>query len=286
MVTAQTNIIGKVILAGAGPGDPELLTLKTARYLAQADVILTDRLVSPEILLTHASAKAEIIYVGKQCGSGVSTKQSDINAMLVHYASNGKFVVRLKGGDVSFFSNVLDELETLTANNIPYEIVPGITAASGAAAYAGIPLTARDHATAVRFLNGCKPASFPSEHWQQLATTDDTLVFYMSGDAIPEIVSNLQRHGIDPSKKLAMISQATTPMQKVFISNIDDVDEAIRQHFVSPSIIIIGKVVNLHESFGWMKKSNQSGNYFDPIVKISQVITEQKDKEKEYAGRA
>ena len=145
---------GKVVLMGAGPGDPELLTVKAFRILQTADVILSDRLVSPEILSDYVSPKAEIVYVGKQCRRGASTPQETINELMVIYASEGKLVVRLKGGDVSIFSNVLDELETLVQHQIPYEIVPGVTAALGAGAYSGIPLTARDHATAVRFFNG------------------------------------------------------------------------------------------------------------------------------------
>src|SRR4051812_42584827 len=142
------NTKGKVILAGAGSGDPELITLKALRYLRQADVVLTDRLVSRQILDEYVNQKAEIIYVGKQCRRGASTPQASINELIVLYASEGKLVVRLKGGDVSIFSNILDELETLVTHQIPYEIVPGVTAALGAASYAGIPLTARGYSTA------------------------------------------------------------------------------------------------------------------------------------------
>src|SRR5438093_8607231 len=139
----QQQSFGKVILAAAGPGDPELITVKAARYLQQVDVVLTDRLVSEEILKRYVSGSAEIIYVGKQCRRGPSTPQCTINELMVQHAITGKLVVRLKGGDVSIFSNILDELQTLVENNIPYEIIPGVTAALGAAAYAGIPLTAR-----------------------------------------------------------------------------------------------------------------------------------------------
>src|SRR5688572_242818 len=143
----QQHKKGKVIIAGAGPGDPDLITVKAARYLHEADVVLTDRLVSEHILNRYVKADAEIIHVGKQCKKGFSTPQETINELIVLYALQGKLVVRLKGGDVSVFSNILDELETLVANNILYEIIPGITAASGAAAYAGIPLTGRGIAT-------------------------------------------------------------------------------------------------------------------------------------------
>src|SRR4029079_17466424 len=166
-MTYNNNIKGKVILAGAGPGDPELITVKVAKYLQQADVVLTDRLVSDEILTKYVHPDAEVIHVGKQCRRGVSTPQETINDLLVHYALLGKLVVRLKGGDVSFFSNIKDELDTLVANNITYEIVPGVTAASGAAAYAGIPLTARDYATAVRFLTYYKSDIVPDKYWKE-----------------------------------------------------------------------------------------------------------------------
>ena len=277
---------GKVILAGAGPGDPELLTLKAARYLQMAEVILTDRLVSPEILHTHANPKAEIIYVGKQCGRGTSTKQETINSMLVEYAGQGKLVVRLKGGDVSFFSNILDELQELIVNKIEYEIIPGVTAASGAAAYAGIPLTARKYSTAVRFLTYYKSDILSEDYWKDLANTNDTIVFYMSGEAAPAIVQKLRSHNIDPGKKIALIAQATTPMQQVYISDLYEVDEKLYQKFISPSLIIIGKVVNLHASFAWFPDNEQPEHYFNPIAKLATVLTDNKDKAKRYAGRA
>jgi uroporphyrin-III C-methyltransferase/precorrin-2 dehydrogenase/sirohydrochlorin ferrochelatase/uroporphyrin-III C-methyltransferase len=277
---------GKVILAGAGPGDPELLTLKAARYLQLADVILTDRLVSPEILLTHANPRAEIIYVGKQCGRGTSTKQPAINAMLIEYACQGKLIVRLKGGDVSFFSNILDELQTLIAHGIEYEIIPGVTAASGAAAYAGIPLTARDHATAVRFLTYYKSDVLTESYWRDLAATEDTIVFYMSGEAVLNIIHKLRSYGIDASKKIALIAQATTPMQQVFVSDIYAADEKFSQKFLSPTLIIIGKVVNLNASFAWKINNGQPEYYFNPIAKLSTVLTDNKEKEKQYVGRA
>jgi uroporphyrin-III C-methyltransferase len=285
MKSHQINM-GKVILAGAGPGDPELLTLKAARYLGLADVILTDRLVSPEILLTHANAKAEIVYVGKQCGRGTSTKQSAINEMLVNYASQGKLVVRLKGGDVSFFSNILDELQALTSAGISYEIIPGVTAASGAAAYAGIPLTARDHATAVRFLTYYKSDILDEAYWKDLATTNDTIVFYMSGEAAPSIVAKLREHNIDPCKKIALIAQATTPMQEVHISDFYSADNKFSQKFISPSLIIIGKVVNLHASYAWVTNSEKPEHYFNPIAKLGTVLTDNTENAKQYAGRA
>ncbi len=266
MKNIQNHTKGKVILAGAGPGDPELITVKVARYLELADVVLTDRLVSEEILTRYVQPEAEIIHVGKQCRRGVSTPQETINELLVYYALAGKFVVRLKGGDVSMFSNIKDELEILVANNIAYEIVPGVTAALGAAAYAGIPLTARGFATAVRFLTYYKSDIVEDKYWKELADTNDTLVFYMSSETLDTVVSKLVANKITEDKLLAVIEQATTPFQKVHISNLYDYEKTLKDHsFISPSLVIIGKVVALHEQFEWLKNSESSQFYFKPV---------------------
>jgi uroporphyrin-III C-methyltransferase len=254
---------GKVILIGAGPGDPELLTLKAARWLQQADVVLTDRLVSKEILETHVGINAEVVYVGKQCRKGASTPQATINELLVEYAQQNKLVVRLKGGDVSIFSNILDELQTLFENHIPYEIVPGITAALGAAAYSGIPLTARNQATAVRFLTYYKSDVVAETKWRELAETDDTLVFYMSAETVGAVAEKLTVNNIDHCKKLAVIERATTPFQQVHLYDLyEDLKKLQQARFASPSLVIIGKVVHLHEQFGWLKNSQAQADYF------------------------
>ncbi|MGN6402534.1 MAG: uroporphyrinogen-III C-methyltransferase [Flavisolibacter sp.] len=264
----QLFIKGKVALVGAGSGDPELLTIKGMRLLQNADVVLTDRLVSAEILKRHASPTAEIVYVGKQCRRGTSTPQATINELMVIYAKAGRQVVRLKGGDVSIFSNVLDELQTLVENNIPYEIVPGVTAALGAAAYAGIPLTARNHATAVRFLTAYKADVVAAGYWKDLAKTDDTLVFYMSSETLDDVVENLVRNGIAADKLLAVIEQATTPFQKVYTSSLYHYDNTLRnKKFLSPSLVIVGKVVALHQQFEWFESGNKSQQYFEPVDK-------------------
>ena len=258
--------IGRVILAGAGPGDPELVTIKTAKYLQKADVVLVDRLVSQCILDQHCSADTEIIHVGKQCSLGNSTPQATINDLLVYYAQKGNLVVRLKGGDVSIFSNILDELQTLVENNIPYEIVPGVTAALGASAYAGIPLTARGFSTSVRFLTFCKSNILTNEYWKELSNTADTLVFYMSSITLDRVVKNLTERKIDSDKLIAVIEQATTPNQKVHISDIYEFDKKYGKYkFASPSIVIIGKVVQLHEQFKWLENSDDQNNYFKPV---------------------
>ncbi len=257
---------GKVILVGAGPGDPELLTLKALRYLQKAEVILTDRLVSETILHEYVNEDAEIIYVGKQCRRGVSTSQATINELLVHFALEGKLVVRLKGGDVSIFSNILDELETLVENEIEYEIVPGVTAALGAAAYAGIPLTARDYSTAVRLLTFYKSDVVSAEYWKELANSNDTLVFYMSSETLSGVVENLVAHHISADKLLAVVEQATTPMQHVHTCNLYEYQAKLsHKKFASPSLVIIGKVVALHQQFKWLSNSNNTKEYFAPV---------------------
>jgi uroporphyrin-III C-methyltransferase len=271
-MNVNNKIKGKVILAGAGPGDPELITMKTVRYLREADVVLTDRLVSDEILKRYVHPSAAIIHVGKQCRRGVSTSQETINNMIVHYALAGKLVVRLKGGDVSIFSNIMDELETLVANNIPYEIIPGVTAALGGAAYAGIPLTARNYATAVRFLTYYKSDIVTDEYWKELAETNDTLVFYMSSETLLKVVEKLKANNIDKNKLLAIIEQATTPLQNVHTTSLYEYEKQFREKiFISPSLVIIGKVVSLHEQFAWLANSNSNEYYFKPMT--SQVIS-------------
>ncbi len=258
---------GKVILAGAGPGDPDLITVKTARYLQKADVVLTDRLVSKQILKNYVRHDAEIIHVGKQCRRGISTSQQTINELMVEHALLGRIVVRLKGGDVSIFSNILDELETLVANDIPYEIIPGVTAALGAAAFASIPLTARGYATSVRFLTSYKSDILTDEYWKELANTNDTLVFYMSSETLSDVVGKLTENNINESKLLAVIEQATTPLQNVHIANLYDFKKQFKnQSFISPSLVIIGEVVSLHEKFRWLENSNSNEYYFKPMT--------------------
>lgn len=251
---------GKVIIAGAGPGDPELLTLKALRYLRIADVVLTDRLVSEEILNLYVNPRAEIIYVGKEGHSGNSISQEKINWLLVENALRNKLVVRLKGGDVAIYSNVLDELETLVEYNIAYEIVPGITAASGASAYSGIPLTARGFANSVRYLtSNSEPKT--EEYWRELATTDDTLVLYMAGSRIDDFVEQLAAHDVG-DKAIAVIEQATTPLQRVIIHSFDGFRTRKNITYTSPTVIIIGKVVHLHQHFAWRENVAPGNTYF------------------------
>lgn len=265
---------GKVIIAGAGPGDPELLTLKALRFLQNADVVITDRLVSEVILEEYVNKQAVVLHAGKQSGKGATTPQVVINELLVDYALQGKLVVRLKGGDASVFSNILDELQALRAHNIEYEIIPGVTAALGAAAYAGIPLTARNYSTAVRFLTCYRMDLLQESYWQELAQTDDTLVFYMSSESLHELVEKLIRHGIPEDRFISVIEQATTPMQKVTTSTVYDyakISEA--EHYVSPTLVIIGKVAALQQEFAWRPDSEVLDSYFKP-VEVNKPIKE------------
>lgn len=273
----MNNKIGKVILVGAGCGDPELITVKAVRWLQEAEVVLTDRLVSKDILRDYVSKNAEIIYVGKQCRRGFSTPQKSINELIVQFANEGKLIVRLKGGDVSIFSNVLDELETVVENNIPYEIVPGVSAAMGAAAYAGIPLTARGYSTAVRLLTFYKNDVVTEAYWRELANTDDTLVFYMSSETLDGVVENLLKHGISGDKLLAVIEQATTPMQQVHTTSLIGYENVLKgKAFASPTLVMIGKVVALQERFAWVENAKETEEYFKPAedLQFEQLIND------------
>ncbi len=264
----RSTQFGKVILAGAGCGDPELITVKAARYLGEADLVITDRLVSQEILDTYVPAGTPILHVGKQCKHHASTAQTNINEMLVAYAAEKKLIVRLKGGDTAFFSNILDELQILIKAGIRFEIVPGITAASGASSYAGIPLTARGYATSVRFLTNYTKTVVSEEYWKELAAAKDTLVFYMSSNTLDHLVDRLKRNQISNEHLIAVISQASTPFQQVQISSFEDYDLKLKgKTFISPSLVIIGKVVALHDSFKWFDNQNNNGSeyYFKPV---------------------
>ena len=262
-----TNKTPKVYLIGAGPGDPDLITVKAIRAITEADVILCDRLVSPEIVDNYVGKETEIVYVGKECSKKASTPQSSINELMVEYALQNKTVARLKGGDVSIFSNILDELQVLKENKIAYEIIPGVTAALGAAAYAGMPLTARGYATSVRFLTYYKSEILTEDYWKEIAETNDTLVFYMSVGNLTNLVDKFKEYGVSSEKKIAVIEQATTPFQKVYTSSFEDFAQKLgHKLFASPSLVVIGKIVNLHEEFSWLQDADREGLYFKSIT--------------------
>jgi uroporphyrin-III C-methyltransferase len=256
----------KVIIAGAGPGDTELITVKLQKRLKQADVIITDRLVNPAIIEEYANKDAEVILTGKQGYHDGSVSQEEINQLLVRHAIAGKKVLRLKGGDVAFFSNVLDELRCLTVNEIEFEIIPGITAASGASAYAGIPLTARGFSREVKILTLTQCKHYSSETWKQLANSSETLVFYMTSKHINDLDELLLRYTRKPNTPLAVIEQATTIHQRIHITTLKNcVKDFAGKNFSSPSLVIIGKVVNLYQQFNWFK-SGVEGSVFNELV--------------------
>ena len=267
MSEQKINSTGFVTLAGAGPGDAELITLKLQKRLMEADVIITDRLVNPDIISNHAGKDVLILFAGKQGYNDSSFSQEEVTTLIIEHAQQGKKVLRLKGGDVAFFSNVLDELQSLTEKNIPFEIIPGITAASGASAYAGIPLTARAHSQGVQILTYNPSSYYNPETWKQLANTSDTLVFYMAAKNICDLAEILLRYSKRPATKLAVIEQATTIHQQVYTTTLKDcAKDFAGKIFSSPSLIIIGDVVKLHEQFNWFN-STEAGTVFHDLEK-------------------
>lgn len=248
----QQQSKGFVTLAGAGPGDADLITLKLQKRLATADVIITDRLVNPDIISRNAGKDVIVIQAGKQGYNDASVPQESINDLIVQHALHGKNVLRLKGGDVAFFSNVLDELYALKEHEIEFEIIPGITAAAGASAYAGIPLTARGFSQSVHFVTFNPNSSYSPEKWKQFAACNDTLVFYMAAKNITDLAELLLRYSKRPLTAIAVIEQATTAHQQVHVSNLKNcAADFSNKSFGSPSLVIIGDVVNLHAKFNW-----------------------------------
>lgn len=244
----------KVILAGAGPGDADLITLKLQKCLALADVIISDRLVNPDIISLNARKDVRVILAGKQGYNEASFTQEQVNEVILAAAREGKLVVRLKGGDTAFFSNILDELEMLVREHIPFEIIPGITAASGASAYAGIPLTARGFAQGVQFVAFNPKAHYSEEKWRSLAATDDTLVFYMGVQNLEMLTTALLKYGASTDKPLAVLEQAATPYQQVHCSTLQlCLSDFAGKRFSSPSLILIGDVLRLYPRFCWFQ---------------------------------
>ncbi|MDW5376604.1 uroporphyrinogen-III C-methyltransferase [Halomonas sp. HP20-15] len=241
---------GQVCLIGAGPGDPELLTLKALKRLQVAEVILHDRLVSSEILAL-ANPTAQQLYVGK-ARSWHSLPQEDINQALVDWARQGKRVVRLKGGDPFIFGRGGEELETLADAGIAFEVIPGITAASGCGAYAGIPLTHRDHAQSVRFVTGHLKNGSSDLDWPTLARPQQTLVFYMGLGSLEVIRRELRAHGLPGETPLALIEQGTTARQRLHVGTLATLPVSLTQGPVRPpTLIIVGSVVSLAERLAW-----------------------------------
>ena len=244
---AQSEV-GEVVLVGAGPGDPGLLTLKALQQIQQAEVVLYDQLVSPEIL-DLVRRDATLVSVGKKAGAH-SVPQEETNRLLVEYARAGNRVVRLKGGDPFMFGRGGEELEVLAAEGIPFSVVPGITAAAGATAYAGIPLTHRDHAQSAVFITGHCQKEGKEPDWQQLAMTQQTLVIYMGLMRSEHIQQQLVSHGRSSQTPIAIIERGTTARQRVLTGTLAEL-AVLAQQAVSPSLIVIGEVVSLRKQLAW-----------------------------------
>lgn len=241
---------GEVYLVGAGPGDPELLTLKALRLMQQADVVIYDRLVSGAIM-ELCRRDAEKIYVGK-ARSNHAVPQEGINALLVKYANEGKRVCRLKGGDPFIFGRGGEEIQELYEAGISFQVVPGITAASGCSAYAGIPLTHRDYAQSVRFLTGHLKEGSPELPWNELVYEHQTLVLYMGLVGLEKICEKLIQHGQRADMPVALISKGTTPEQKVVVGTLADIASKVLENQIqAPTLTIIGEVVKLREQLKW-----------------------------------
>lgn len=248
--------LGKVYLVGAGPGDPGLITLRGKYLLERAEVVVFDYLANRK-LLRHVPEDAEFVYVGKKGGGEHKHTQDEINQMLVDFAIAGKMVVRLKGGDPFIFGRGGEEVEILFKAGVPFEIVPGVTSATAAATYAGIPITHREYTASVAFLTGHEDPNKKDSNidWSKLATGAGTIVVYMGIKNLPIIVSNLLKHGRDPQTPVAVVRWASTPDQRSVVGTLETITEVVKEAGIKPpSLIIVGEVVRLRKTIDWFEK--------------------------------
>lgn len=253
---ALDSDLGEVYLVGAGPGDPDLLTFRALRLMQQADVVVYDRLVA-EPILSMTRRDARRIYVGKERNNHVM-RQDEINRLLADLAKDGHRVLRLKGGDPFIFGRGGEEIDTLASEGIPFQVVPGITAASGCACYAGIPLTHRDYAQSVTFVTGHLKDGTMNLNWPQLAQPGQTLVFYMGLVGLPVIVRELTAHGVPPAMPVALVQQGTTHMQRVYSGTLANILDVVEQDPPKPpTLIIVGEVVQLREKLSWFRTPSE-----------------------------
>jgi uroporphyrin-III C-methyltransferase/precorrin-2 dehydrogenase/sirohydrochlorin ferrochelatase len=255
--TEPSGGMGEVYLVGAGPGDPDLITFRALRLMQQADVVVYDRLVAKPIL-DMVRRDARRIYVGKERNNHVM-RQGEINRLLADLAKEGHRVLRLKGGDPFIFGRGGEEIDTLAAEGVPFQVVPGITAAAGCASYTGIPLTHRDYAQSVTFVTGHLKDGTMNLNWPQLAQPNQTVVFYMGLVGLPIIVDKLTEQGAPPSMPVALIQQGTTHKQKVYTGTLATILQIVEGDPPQPpTLVIVGDVVRLREKLNWFQAPLES----------------------------
>lgn len=247
---------GKVYLIGAGPGDPTLITVKGMELLKRAEVVVYDYLATPK-LLKFAPKDAQLVYVGKKGGVHHAHTQEEINQMLVDHARAGRTVVRLKGGDPFIFGRGGEEIEELCKYDIAFEVVPGVTSATAAATYAGVPITHREYTSSLAFVTGHEDPTKETSNlaWDKISTGIGTIVFYMGIKNLPSIAENLIKNGRDPKTPVAVVRWASTPIQRSVVGTIETIAEVVKEAGITPpALVVVGDVVKLRDKINWFEK--------------------------------